>query len=201
MSFNANTFRQELKYGGARPTLFEVSLTFPSFVPSASAAGAKVTFMCKASQVPGMNLGTIEIPYFGRTIKTPGDRTFEDWTMTVINDEDYLVRNALEAWSNAIDQIDQDTETIRNEELEDINSYVIDITVKQFSKRGNIVKQYQLKNAHPSVIAPIELSWENKDTIEEFDVTFVYDYFVTQGFDAAGTLGQGTFSEASNTPS
>lgn len=198
--FNANAFRNELTHGGARPSLFEVTMTFPEFVPGATAAGAKFSFMCKGAQVPGMTLGMIEIPYFGRMVKTPGDRTFEDWAITVINDEDYLIRNAIEAWSNAISQLDHDTETVRSLDALGINSYVSDLTVKQYSKNGNVVKQYQMKNAWPLVVDPIELSWDSQDQIEEFGVTFAYDYFVTLGATADGTLGTGAFPEASNTP-
>lgn len=198
--FNANAFRNELSHGGARSTLFEVTLTFPGFVPGGAAAGNKFSFMCKAAQIPGMTLGLIEIPYFGRTVKVPGDRTFEDWNVTIINDEDYLVRNAFEAWNDGIARLDHDTNSTRAPGAAGVNGYVADLTVKQYGKGGQVVKQYQIKNAFPFVVDPIELSWENRDQIEEFGVTFAYEYFVTRGFDAAGTLGSGTFSERSNVP-
>lgn len=198
--FNANEFRQELTFGGARSTLFRVTLTFPSFVPGASAAGSKFSFMCKGSQLPGMNLGMTEVNYFGRPVKIPGDRVFEDWNVTIINDEDFLVRNALEAWQNGVDQIDHDTGRLRASGAEGINTIVADITVQQLSKAGSVVKQYQLKNAWPLVIEPIDVNWDNRDQIEEFGATFAYDYFVTQSAGPEGTIGKGTFPEGSNTP-
>tara|TARA_Y100001973_G_scaffold106622_1_gene185901 strand:- start:1938 stop:2537 length:600 start_codon:yes stop_codon:yes gene_type:complete len=192
---NANEFRQNLKYGGARANKFDVGIAFPSYVPGGVIAGNQIRFRAKATQAPGMTIGTIEVPYQGRTIKIAGDRVFEEWNVTVINDEDYAIRNAFEAWQNGISQIDFDTDGERIAEIEGINDYVADVVVRQRTKKsGSVSKQYLMKNAFPTAIGPIELSWDSQDTIEEFDVTFAFDYFVTNGVDDAGSIGGGIFS-------
>lgn len=198
MPFNANDFRQNLKYGGARANLFDVIVAFPSYVPGADTAGNQIRFRGKATQAPGMTVGTIPVPYFGRTVNFAGDRTFEEWNLTVINDEDYTIRNAFEAWQNGIAQIDYDTNVARAPEALGVNDYIADITIRQYSKSGSVTKQYLLKNAFPLTVGPIELNWESENTIEEFDVSIVYDYFVTDGVDAAGSIGQGAFSVISD---
>ena len=102
MAFNVSEFRSNMVGDGARPNLFQVSLTFPTLVDGAVTAGQKTTFMAKAAQLPGSSLGTVTQHYFGREVKLVGNRTFANWTITVINDEDFAIRNALESWSNAI---------------------------------------------------------------------------------------------------
>jgi hypothetical protein len=193
MAFNINTFRSELKGDGARPTLFEVQIYFP-----VSLAGvfptAQTAVQAKASSLPGSTLGIIEVPYFGRKIKVAGDRTFDDWTMTLINDEDFNIRNAFEFWHNAMDQYTTGSERKRvNGANENPYSYVSNVYVKQFGKQGNVIKVYELVNAFPNQISQIDVSWENNDQIEEFDVTWSYDYFKVL---EAGELG--SVSDASS---
>ena len=95
MAFNINEIRSNLALGGARPSLFQIIMNNP-----VDAAGdAKLPFMAQAAQIPASTVGTIEVPYFGRKIKIAGDRTFAEWTVTIINDEDFLIRNAMEALS------------------------------------------------------------------------------------------------------
>jgi hypothetical protein len=94
MAFNVNELRSQLTLGGAKPTLFQVQLANPVN----SAGDLKLPFMCKAASLPASTLGTVSVPYFGRTIKLAGDRTFEEWEVTIINDEDFLVKNAIEEW-------------------------------------------------------------------------------------------------------
>ena len=102
MAFNVAEFRANMVGDGARPNLFAVSLTFPSLVNGAVVAGQKTTFMAKAAQLPGSTIGSVTVPYFGRELKFAGNRTFADWTISIINDEDFLIRNAIEEWMNAI---------------------------------------------------------------------------------------------------
>ena len=98
MAFNINEIRSQLALGGARPTLFQVNITNPAN----AAADLKSPFLIRASQVPASTLGFIEVPYFGRKVKIAGDRTFAEWNVTVINDEDFLIRNSMEEWMNTI---------------------------------------------------------------------------------------------------
>ena len=101
MAFSVNEFRSQMTGDGARPNLFEVSMPFPSFASPANAQ-TKLTFMCKTAQLPGSTVGVVPVQYFGRELKFVGNRTFADWTISVINDEDFIVRNAFERWMNGI---------------------------------------------------------------------------------------------------
>ena len=174
MAFDATKFRSRLEFGGARPNLYEVTMSFPAGL---NGADEEFTYMCRAAQLPGMNVGIAQVPYFGRFIKLHGDRTFEDWSVRVINDEDFKVRNAFEAWQNRLAMIDWGTNSIENAggNWQDLH---IDITVTQMGKDGNTrLKVYTLHNAWPTNIGPIELAWDMNDTVEEFSVQFSYDYF------------------------
>lgn len=181
MAFNATEFRQRLEFGGARPNLYEVRLSFPGN----RGADEEFTFMCRGAQLPGMTVGQATLPYFGRTMKFAGDRTYEDWTVRVINDEDFKVRNAFEAWQNAFAEIDYAANRIENSDgVGNWRNLYVDITVTQMGKEGNTkLKQYTLKNAWPTNVGSIELGWDMNDTIEEFPVTFSYDYFTNDKID------------------
>lgn len=174
MAFDATRFRSHLEYGGARPNLFEVRLSFPD---NRGGADEEFTFMCKASSLPGMNVGQARVHYFGRAVNLAGDRSYEDWNVRVINDEDFKVRNAFEAWQNRLAMIDWGTHAIENAGGRWQDLYV-DITVTQMGRDGNTrLKEYTLHNAWPTSVGPIELDWSSNDQIEEFSVNFSYDYF------------------------
>ena len=102
MAFNVAQFRSELVGDGARPNLFQVNLTFPAIATGGAVASKKVTFMARASQLPGSSVGTVPVYYFGRELKFAGNRSFPDWTLQIINDEDFAIRNSMESWLNAI---------------------------------------------------------------------------------------------------
>lgn len=191
MAFNINTFRSSLSGDGARPTLFEVLINFPSTIAGAYPI-EQSAFQCKASNLPASTIGMIEVPYFGRKIKVAGDRTFDDWTCTFINDENFNIRNALEYWSNAMDQLSTNNQRKRiNGADQNPYSYVANITINQYGKQGEIVKEYTLVNAFPTSVGQIDVSWENNDQIEEFDVQWTYDYFISR---SPGGTGVGTFN-------
>ena len=179
VGFDATAFRSQLTYGGARPNLYEVVIAFPA---EAGKASEKFTFMCRSTSLPGMQMGTVRVPYFGREIKLAGNRTFEDWNIRVFNDEDFLVRNAFEAWQNRLDLLDHATPAKENTmSAGGPAALYVDVVVTQLAKDSlTPLKKYTLKNAHPMNIGAIELAWDSNDQIEEFDVTFAYDYFVTE---------------------
>lgn len=178
MAFNVNEIKAQLEFGGARPSLFQVQINNP-----ADAAGdIKTPFMVKAANLPESLIGFIEVPYFGRKVRVAGDRTFAPWTTTIINDEDFLIRNSMEAWHNSINALQQN---IRTTGTSSPTAYKSDALVSQFSKTGELVRQYRFVGIFPTSIAPIGLSWEAVDTIEEFDVEFQYDYWEV----VAGTTG------------
>lgn len=175
MAFNVNEFRSNLIGDGARPNLFSVTLTFPSFVNNGSAAGQKTTFMAKASQLQGSSIGSIPMYYFGREMKFAGNRTFADWSLQIINDEDFLIRNALEEWSNGINSHVSNIRAAGGSTSP--SAYTVDAVVTQYGKTGDILKTYNFIGMFPVDIAPIDLSWQDNDAIEEYGVTFSYQYW------------------------
>ena len=174
MAFNIQQFKSELVGGGARPTLFQVQITNPID----SFADVKVPFMIKAAQLPGSSLGSYLVPYFGRQVKYGGDRVFEDWQTTVINDEDFAIKNALESWSNAINSHNTNLRALPQE-------YKSTGLITQYSKNGAPLRKYVFEGLFPINIEGIQMSWDASDTIEEFGVTFQYDLWRVEG--ATGT--------------
>jgi len=167
-----------IPYGGARPALFEVIMSTPQFV---TGDASKISFQCMAAQIPPATVGVIEVPYFGRKAKVAGDRVFPDWTINVINDEDFPVRDIMEQWSNGINTLEN------NLRLGDtIESYktTSDALVTQYSKSGVILRQYKLISCWPNNVEAINLDWDRTNAIETFAVTLSYDYWIlnsTQG--------------------
>jgi hypothetical protein len=170
MAFNINEFKSQLVGGGARPSLFQVQITNPIN----SVADFKVPFMVRAAALPESTTGSYQIPYFGRFIKYAGDRTFADWTATIINDEDFLVRNAMEAWSNAINSHDSNTRALPQ-------TYKSNAIITQYSKDGRPLRTYVFEGIYPINIGAIPVAWESTDQIENFDVTFQYDMWRVEG--------------------
>ena len=176
MPFNINSFKQNgLIWGGARPSLFEVIVSAPPNIGiETTTSTARMAFLCRAAELPEMNLSNIEIPYFGRKIKVAGERTFADWGVTVMNDEDFIVRAMFEAWSNAINRI------ISN--VRDINlsaeEYKTDLQVIQYGKDGTILRGYTIVGAFPTTIGAIALDWDSANAVETFAVNFAYDYWI-----------------------
>lgn len=174
MAFNVAEFRANMVGDGARPNLFAVALTFPTIVDGAVVAGQKTTFMAKAAQIPGSTIGSVTVPYFGRELKFAGNRTFADWTITVINDEDFLIRDAIEKWMNAINS---HAGNVRNGNAINPSNYSVDAEVIQYGKGGNELKRYKFVGLWPQDVSTIDLAWDANDSIEEFSVTFGYQYW------------------------
>lgn len=173
LNFNINSFRSKLS-SGARPNLFEVSLTAPSEVTDPEGllgANGNFKFLCRSAAIPSMTLGIIEVPFRGRRIKIPGDRTFTDWTVTVINDEAQGMRAVFDNWMAYINNPDG-TEAIRTS----TGDYRCTVTINHLDGAGEISRQYQLFDAFPTDVSPIDLSYDNVDVIQEFTVTFQYHY-------------------------
>jgi hypothetical protein len=181
MAFNVAEIRSQLVGGGARPTLFSVQITNPVN----GIADFKIPFMVKAAQLPSSNVNPILIPYFGRNIKIAGDRTFDEWTVTVINDEDFVIRNAMEQWMNAMNS---HIGNLRAAAALAPESYKTQAQISQYSKTGSIIRVYNFNGIFPTNISPIETSWEATDQIEEYSITFQYDWWDISG----GTTGVST---------
>lgn len=173
MAFSVNEFRSQMTGDGARPNLFEVSMPFPSFASPANAQ-TKLTFMCKTAQLPGSTVGVVPVNYFGRELKFVGNRTFADWTISIINDEDFIVRNAFERWMNGINSHNFN---VRNPLALAPLGYSVDSEVTQFGKQGNTLKKYRFVGVFPTDITPIDVDWGSNDTIEEFSVTLSYQWW------------------------
>jgi hypothetical protein len=176
MAFNVAEFRANMIGDGARPNLFQVTLAFPAIAANGTAAGQKTTFMAKAAQLPGSTLGQVPVYYFGRELKFAGNRTFADWTLQIINDEDFTIRNSIESWMNSINS---HAGNVRSGAAKSPSSYTVDATVTQYGKSGEALKTYKFVGMYPLDLAPIDLDWSSNDTIEEYGVTFAYQWWET----------------------
>ena len=157
-------FKSRLSGGGARPNLFEVELAFPDAVVIDNDVLQKARFLVKAAALPASNIAPIEIPFRGRILKIAGDRTFETWTITVINDTDFSIRSAFEKWMNVINKMSDATGQVDPEE------YQKDAVVKQLDRDGSVLRSYKFWDIFPTNISTIDLSYETTDTIQEFTV-------------------------------
>ena len=178
-----DNFKAALIGGGARPNLFEVSVTFPDSLavgdetqaitaPTTSTANESLlTFMVKAAQLPASNITPVEIPFRGRTLKVAGERTFDTWTITVLNDVDFKIRTAFEQWMNGISRISDATGEV------DPNTYQKSATVKQLDRAGASMREYKFEGIFPTNVGQIDLSMDSTDTIEEYTVEFQVQYW------------------------
>jgi hypothetical protein len=174
MAFNINEMRAALVKGGARPTLFQVQLTNPINNTSDTIA----PFLIRATALPNSSIGAIEVPYFGRKIKVAGDRTFDTWNVTVMNDEDFRIRHTMELWHNNINSL----QTNLNQNADNSPSnYKSTAIVTQFGKSGDPLRTYRFNGIFPTEISTIDLDWDSTDQIETFSVTFAFDWFEVEG--------------------
>ncbi len=180
MAFNTHDFRSRLVGDGARPNLFNVSLTIPGTIAAGgAAASAMATFMIKSAQLPGSTIGTVPQYYFGREMKFAGNRTFPDWTVTIVNDENFLIRNSLESWMNSIGS---HVGNVRSIAAIAPRQYTSDSLVTQYNKDGSVSKQYNFVGLFPVDVSTIDLDWGSNDSIEEYSVTFAYQYWTSAPF-------------------
>jgi len=182
MPFNVNSFRANgLVLGGARPSLFEVF--FPIFPPGLFASGNlatkstfgdKLTFLCNAASIPASRVDAIPVYYFGRAVNFAGERAFDPWNVTILNDEDFKVRDFFEAWSNRINMMTANIqETSSNPQ-----DYKVELAkVIQWGKDGGLLREYNFFGMWPSIVGDIQLAWEQGNRIETFDVRFAYDWW------------------------
>lgn len=168
-----DSFRAQLAGGGARSNQFKVILTFPGTLGGTAQTNAlsKAEFMVRAAQLPGSTIPEIDVAFRGRTTKVAGDRTFEPWTVTCYNDTDFVIRNAMETWMANIAN-HAGTNGILNSSL-----YQSKMTVIQLDRNDKAIKTYEFVNAFPTQISPIQLAFDQASSIEEFDITFSYDYW------------------------
>ena len=207
MSMRIDDFKGALAGSGARPNLFRVTVGFPSASSSALATGLgavggaiggavgsvgqsvsnvlggggparKLQFLCKAASLPASTIASIDIPFRGRQLKVAGDRTFAEWTITIINDTDFSIRNAFEEWMNVINA------HVANVGPSGLNSYIQQAQVEQLSREGpslnpTSLKTYLFEGTWPSEVSVIELSYESENQLEEFTVNLQYQYWTS----------------------
>ncbi len=188
--FNVSSFRANgLRFGGARPTLFTVTLTFPAIGEISPDARQQLQFVCRTASLPESIINPVQVPYFGRKIKLAGDRDIADWQVTIMNDEDFHLRNAFEAWHNAMNTIISNRldERVAGIVPQFGNSYKTTGLVTQFKKTGpgeidgdGAAKTYKFDGMFPIQVDPIRLDWDAPNQIEEFNVTFALDWWEPQ---------------------
>jgi len=194
-------FHSKLQGGGARPNLFEVQI--PNLPNAATASSPKAdwgtdvqenfSILCKAANLPASNIASIDVPFRGRTFKVAGDRTIDTWTVTVINDETFALRNAFEQWSDLIARLDN------NLGATDPSAYMVNAKVFQLGRgasagsvtnqgdRNAVLKEYEFVDIFPTNVSQIDVSYDSTDTIEEFTVEFQVQTF--RAIDAGGPNG------------
>jgi hypothetical protein len=177
--FNINTFRQKLN-GGSKANLFRIEIEPETLVDGVDLSNLSI--LCKSGAIPAFTLGVIEVPFRGRRIKIPGDRTYADWTATIVNDDSQNVRKSFDNWMKNI--IDVDGE---NSLRDGTDSYRCKITVKQLRPDGTVARVYDLIDAFPTDVSAIDLSYDTTDAVQEFTVTFQYHYLDVGGTSEAGS--------------
>ena len=171
-TLNIDDFKAKLIGGGARANLFQVICNFPAF---AQGDVELTSFMCKGAQVPQSVIAPIPVNFRGRQLQVAGDRVFEPWTITIINDTDFSVRNAFERWMNGIN------EHQTNNGITNPTDYQSDVSVQQLDKDGSVTKQYDLRGCFPTNISEIELNSDSENTIQEYTVEFQVQYWEASG--------------------
>ena len=157
-------FKSKLAGGGTRPNLFEVEIAFPNDTQIDNDVKEKTRFLIKAAALPASNITPIDVNFRGRILKIAGDRTFDTWTITVLNDVDFSIRSAFEKWMNFINKMSDATGA------QDPAEYQPDAYVHQLDRDGSTLRTYKFHDVFPTNISQIDLSYETVDAIEEFTV-------------------------------
>lgn len=199
-----SNFKSRLVGGGARPNLFEVDIpNLPVAAGNAEWPAETFKFLCKAANLPASNVNPIDVPFRGRILKVAGDRTIDPWTITVINDEDFRIRTALELWMNGITKLDNNTGATNP------SSYMANAFVHQLGRGADLgresttnsdiaggtgitpLRTYMFYDIFPTNVSPIDLSYESADIIEEYTVEFQVQYWAAgSSQDSGGATDQ-----------
>ena len=181
-------FRDRLVGGGARSNLFEVNITLPDGVFGELDVDADMRFMIKAAEIPASNIGNIPVPFRGRVLPVAGDRTFDPWTVTIINDQKFNIRDAMEQWTNLINDLQfaggdinpADYQT--KAEVFQLGRNAKNAATDEIGSRGiPILRQYNFEGIYPNTVSSIPLDYGATDQIEEFQVTFNYLFWTVEG--------------------
>ena len=175
MAFNIEEFKASgLVRGGARPSLFHVVI--PEWPGSTVDSETSLRFLCRATSIPPSQVGAVDVPYFSRSIKVAGDRVYADWNVTVMHDETYNIRKAMESWHTNI-----------NRHIENVMdggvtpspfSYKRDAVIRHYSKDGSVIQTYTIKGMFPINVSQMGLDWDAVNQVMTFDVDFALDYWL-----------------------
>ena len=186
MAFSVTEFKSNLQQGGARPSLFKVDFTYPSGITTPP---TRSEFLVKATTIPASTIGSYDVFYHGKAIHVAGDRSYDTWDTTIINDEDFGIRDTLENWMGSISNHKlntRDKEVFAKSEG-DSAKYKTSLKVTQFSKAGDDLRTYIFKGAWPSALSTINLDWSSQE-IEEFTCTWQYDSWFVSAATSASNL-------------
>ena len=179
---NINDFKTHLSTGGARANQFQVSLNFPNITDGIVAA-TQGRFLCNAASLPSSTIGNIEVPYRGKIVNVAGERTFDNWSVTVINENSFSIRSAFERWMDVINH----NSTLGGRI--DPNRYQVQMQVTQLDRNGTPLMTYEFHDAYPINIGAIALSYGDSNAIEEFTVDFQYNYWINNNTNGGTGIG------------
>jgi hypothetical protein len=161
-------FKSKLRGGGARPNLFKATINFPAYAQG----DVEITsFLCSAASLPASTVNSFAMPFRGRQLKMVGDRTFEPWATTIINDTDFRVRDSIERWMNGMNGHKSNTG------LTNMNDFSADLIIEQLDRDGSTLKTINLRGCFPTALSEIALAYGSTDTIEEFSCTWEVQYW------------------------
>ena len=169
---NINDFKSRLKGGGARANQFKVTLPFPGYA-SVGGETSDMAFLCTATSTPASNIADVAVPFRGRSLYVAGDRTFDTWSTTVLNDTDFKIYRAVERWLNGINNMTD------NEGLTNPSDYQVDAFIDHLDRNGATLKSWTFRGMFPTALPGIALNYGTNDAVETFDVTWRYQYFET----------------------
>ena len=171
---------------GVRPNMFKVEFSFPTGVDAGD--GTLASYMCKSAALPASNIGVIEVPFRGRTVKIAGDRTFDNWSATFITDRDMKIRAQFEKWMEQMNSHDPNTAALSDPS--DTTGYTREVIVRQLDKdssdQGTELRSYKLWYAFPTSVSAVDLAYDSNDQIEEFSVEFQYSYWTVGSTSSGG---------------
>ena len=186
-SRNITNFRDRLIGGGARPNMFEVNIDLPDQIGKDKNRDENMRFLIKAAEIPAANIGNIPVPFRGRVLPVAGDRTFDPWTVTIINDASFDIRRVMEEWSNLINDLQFDVGDINPADYQK-SAQVFQLSRQSQGKgstgnEGNVIqtlRTYFFEGIYPNTVSSIPLDYGATDQIEEFQVTFNYLFWTAE---------------------
>lgn len=176
MSLSINDFKARLAGGGARANLFRVMANWPTLL-GVTGDSNLASYLIKAASLPASTISPITIPFRGRQLQIAGDRQFEPWVITIINDNDFSLRDSFERWMN---EINRHTENVGRLNP---NDYMVDMSVEQLTKQNTVAKSYDFQGVWPSAVSAIDVSYDAENSVEEFSVELQVTYWTAKTTD------------------